>query len=118
MNTKFPAVASLDARPPRERSGAENLPRNSRIGAENAPTGRNKRNPMRAAQRALGERLARAESFLPQMSRMNTDESPDGAELPSVGCQPYGNGNENDARCKCAIAGTRGRGKSPADFAD
>ena len=34
------------------------------------------------------ERLARAESFLPQMSRMNTDESPDGAELPSVGCNP------------------------------
>ena len=45
-------------------------------------------------------------------------KSPDGAELPSVGCQPYGNGNENDARCKCAIAGTRGRGKSPAELAD
>ena len=190
MNTKFPAVASLDARPPRERACAENLPQ---IDAENAPTGRNKRNPMRGAARAWGtprasnaperrncpertrsrgapfprgscafqarvlfetrpqaafrrmglflfripcgfvrgkawrrrrprlccgarERLARAESFLPQMSRMNTDESPDGAELPSVGCQPYGNGNENDARCKCAIAGTRGRGKISRGF--
>ena len=49
---------------------------------------------------------------------MNTDESPDGAELPSVGCQPYGNGNENDARCKCAIAGTLGREKSPAELED
>ena len=40
-------------------------------------------------------------------------KSPDGAELPSVGCQPYGNGNENDARCKCAIAETRKRGNLP-----
>ncbi len=40
-------------------------------------------------------------------------KSPDGAELPSVGCQPCGNGNENDARCKCAIAGTRKRGNLP-----
>ena len=45
----------------------------------NAPAGRNKRNPMRDAKRALGERRARAESFLPQMSRMDTDESPVGA---------------------------------------